>query len=150
MAYKGKYFHDNDHPMKGVHISMLACVIPGFGVSVYFKLGGIDKKTYKLFIDNNAMFIRDFIGDEQTEIYFINDNATIHKLMEESKDEEQYTMIFTIPYSPQTNGPVENFFGTTKSKFIRLGYVAQGNQANILNEVKERIINILKELRQCH
>ena len=65
--------------------------------------------------------------------------------MEKSIDNEQYAMIYTIPYSPQTNGPVENFFGTTKSKFVKLGYVAHGDQEEILNEVRELVITILKQ-----
>lgn len=144
MSYKGMHMHAKKN-IKGVHISFVACVIPCFGVSLKFTLGGVKKGMYNEFIKNNSQYIRDYIGCEKTEVFFINDNASIHKELEK-EEKSPFSMIFTIPYSPQTNAPAENFFGIIKSEYDKLGidFNANTDPRTVLLEVQNIIKNIVK------
>ena len=128
--------------MKGVHISILACVIPGFGASFKLAIGSIKHKEYNEFLEQNAVVIRTIIGCETTKLFFIMDNAQIHKV---KCERPSFNTIFTIPYSPQTNGPAENFFGSVKG-FITPNIDSMPKEQDmILNWVESQVVDFIQK-----
>ena len=68
------------------------------------------------------------------------DNASIHKTETNADDHPSYNTIFTIPYSPQTNEPAENFFGASKSYLQDIWHETIGMKpADVLFWVKKQI-----------
>ena len=97
-------------------ISNIACVIPGFGVIYKWYNGGVNSKIYAKFIRDAAYIVRNKLCNEQTQIVFVNDNASIHKtkLVIQTAIKCKVNIAYTVPYSPQTNIPVENYFAQMK------------------------------------
>lgn len=94
------------------NISNLACVIPGFGVIYRWYNRGVHGEDYAKFIRDASFIIRNKICNEQTQIIFVNDNATIHKTenVKEMAARCKINLLYTVPYSPQMNLPAENYF----------------------------------------
>ena len=54
-------------------------------------------------------------------------------------------MIFTVPYSPPTNGPFENFFGIVKFEYDVRGITIDGDPEEVLFRVQEVIKSFIKD-----
>ena len=118
VAFKNLILHSNKQ-IQCEHISLLACIVPGFGIFMQFVEKSIKADIYESFMKAVSKACREYICNPNTHLIFVNDNATIHKAKNMTGIDEKYNfdLIFTIPYSPHTNGPIENFFGFTKKKY---------------------------------
>ena len=65
--------------MKELHISLLVCVVPSFGIFIQFFSQCVKSIAYGNFLMRIAEVCRENICHEDTDIVFINDNAMIHK-----------------------------------------------------------------------
>ena len=94
------------------NISNIACIIPGFGVIYRWFRNSVRGQEYAKFIRDITYIIRNKICNEQTQIVYVNDNATIHKTKQvrEMASKCKINLIYTVPYSPQTNLPAENYY----------------------------------------
>ena len=103
-------------PGQSKNISVLACVIPHFGVINRFYSDAIKSDDYVQFLREVAYIVRRYICNQKTQIIVINDNASIHltKKVENIAEKYNLNLFYTVPYSPQTNLVVENFFSQMK------------------------------------
>ncbi|KAK8840150.1 hypothetical protein M9Y10_031089 [Tritrichomonas musculus] len=71
---------------------------------------------YAQFIREAACIIRTKICKSDNQIVIINDNASIHKTQNvfDVVEENKINFFFTVPYSPQSNLPAENYFSRMK------------------------------------
>ena len=147
LAFKKFILHTNKQ-MKCEHISMLACIVPGFGVFVKFVKNSVTADIYENFLKIVAKECRENICNCKTHLLFINDNAAIHKAgtMRNIEDKCHFDLIFTIPYSPHLNAPIENFFGFTKKNYANQVKVddAESNSDSTLAKLTKEISTILK------
>ena len=96
--------------------TIIVAIIPGFGnISRWFE-GPVTNSEYATFIQEVSYIIRTKICTADNQIVFINDNASIHKVQEVRKVamDNNLNFFYTVPYSPQTNLPAENFFAQMK------------------------------------
>ena len=82
--------------------------------------GPVTHKEYSVFLREAAYIIRTKICKKDNQLVFINDNAGIHKdkSVFETVEENGINLFFTVPYSPQTNLPAENYFSRMKSALL--------------------------------
>ena len=99
-------------------LSILACVIPVFGVISRWFDGSIKGKDYATFIREVADLIRRAICTGSCKLCLIHDNCSIHKTSEvrEAITEIKLNEFPTVPYSPQLNEVVEAYFGFQKKE----------------------------------
>ena len=97
-------------------LSVLSCVIPSFGVLNRWFSSSVKSDDYSTFIGECAHVIRRFIGNQETQLVFINDNASIHltKKVQHTAKFWKINLFYTIPYSPQLNLVAENYFSQQK------------------------------------
>ena len=111
--------------------TILTAVVPGYGnFSRWFK-GPVTHKEYSQFIREAAFIIRTKICKKDNQIFIINDNAGIHKekCVLDVADENKVNLFFTVPYSPQTNLPAENYFSRMKSACIFEHFIVSDDEA---------------------
>ena len=70
---------------------------------------------------------------KDNQIVIINDNASIHKdqCVMDIVNENKINFFFTVPYSPQTNLPVENYFGRMKQACIFDHFIFHFNEKDL-------------------
>lgn len=96
--------------------TILTAIVPGFGnISRWFQ-GSVTHVEYAQFIREAAYIIRTKICKNDNQIVIINDNASIHKTQNvfDVVEENKINFFFTVPYSPQSNLPAENYFSRMK------------------------------------
>lgn len=104
-------------------ISVVAAVIPGFGVIYQWSDGkSIKNNQYQKFLREVVNVIRRFIGTGKTKIVLIHDNASIHwtnNVLNVIND-EKIELLPTVPYSPQINYLAECYFAITKASLANI------------------------------
>ena len=148
MSYRGTNLAQFE-PSKHRHVSIIAAVVPGFGVSLYLAYGSIKQMSYKIFIKQVNNKLRTSVCESETNVIFINDNATIHKITDSKKDDinEKTDLLFTIPYSPQTNAGAENLFSFIKGKMELLDsnkFIGLDDN-KLISELKKELLKILND-----
>ena len=99
-------------PTYGKNISNLACIIPNFGVMYRWYSRAVKSDDYQTFLRDIPYIIRNKLGNEEMQLIVVNDNATIHKTdgVRDTAKLCKINLAYTVPYSPQTNFPAENYF----------------------------------------
>ena len=96
-------------PLSKCIVSVIALVIPGFGVIYNFQDRSVYDDCFLSFIKRSITFLRKFICNKECEIVFIEDNCKIHQ--SEKVENEIINMniaiISTVQYSPSLNGVAE-------------------------------------------
>ena len=96
--------------------TVLSAIIPSYGTVNKWYKGSVTSKEFSRFIRELSFIVRSKICTQKTQIIIIADNASIHKT-EEVRDmftKCKITCFYTVPYSPQTNIPAENYFSRMK------------------------------------
>ena len=99
-------------------LSILSCVVPGFGVISRWFQGSVKGDDYAVFVSEVTDLIRRVVCSGSNKICLIHDNCRIHKTervlktIQEMKLEE----FPTVPYSPHLNEVVEGYFGFQKKE----------------------------------
>ena len=111
-------------------MSVLACIVPGFGTIVRFYNKAVNAHFYAEFLKDVVFILRTKICSKTTQIIVINDNCKIHKkkIVYDNAKEYDINLFFTVPYSPHLNILAENFFG--QMKFLTL-YNKSINDTNL-------------------
>ena len=99
-------------------LSILSCVVPGFGVISKWFDESVKGSDYAQFIREVTDLIRRVICTGSYKICLIHDNCKIHKTNETLNAIQQMnlTELPTVPYSPQLNDVVESYFGFQKKE----------------------------------
>lgn len=107
-------------PLSHCKISVLSCVLPGYGVLYKFFSSAVHGSDYACFLKDITQFIRTYICSSNMQILFIEDNCKIHctEEVEDIINKLKIALIPTVPYSPALNGVVEGYFG-----FIKLAHL---------------------------
>ena len=107
-------------PLSKVHVTIVAIVIPCYGVLYKFIENACTGDEYALFLKEALLFIRKYICNKDTEIVIIEDNCPIHSTdkVEQTIQELKIALLPIVPYSPCLNECVEGYFGLSKSKNI--------------------------------
>ena len=97
-------------------LSVLTCIVPGFGTITRYYSKAVNTDHYASFLREIAYIIRSKIITAKIQLVVIHDNAKIHKTktVYEAAKLSNINLLFTVPYSPQCNILVENFFGRMK------------------------------------
>ena len=93
-------------------LSLLTAVIPGYGEICRFYDGSVNSDAYFAFIRETSNIISTHIGNGSQTLLFIQDNAHIH--CPKNAMGPEICLLNTVPYSPELNFVVENYFGSTK------------------------------------
>lgn len=103
-------------PLSNCKVSVLACVLPGYGVLYKFFDSAVYGVNYSYFLNDITNFIRVHICSSNTQIVFIEDNCRIHctEEVENTIKKLKIAVIPTVPYSPALNEVVEGYFGYIK------------------------------------
>lgn len=104
-------------PLSKVKVTIVAMVIPCFGVVYKFIDNSCDGTKYANFLRDATVFLRKYICNKDTEIVYIEDNCPIHGTdeVEEEIINLKIAVIPTVPFSPCLNEVVEGYFGLVKS-----------------------------------
>ena len=97
-------------------LTLLTAVIPGYGtVSRWFN-GSLINQLYSSFIIELESIIRTTIGSGTEHIVIIQDNCHVHAALDVTNalKNSNVLLLNNIPYSPETNFVVENYFGRCK------------------------------------
>ena len=96
--------------------TVMSAIIPGYGTMNKWFEGSVTGASYAKFIRELSFVVRSKICNKETQILLIADNASIHKIdsVREMCKSCQINAFFTVPYSPQTNLPAENYFSQMK------------------------------------
>ena len=99
-------------------LSILSCVIPGFGVISRWFSRNITGKDYAIFVREVSDLVRRAICNGSSKLCLIHDNCNIHRTEDVQKaiSECKLNEIPTVPYSPQLNEVVEAYFGFQKKE----------------------------------
>ena len=148
MGYKGTNLAQFE-PAKHRHVSIIAAVVPSFGIAINLVYGSINQMKYKIFMKMLSDKLRKSVCESETNIIFINDNATIHKITDTKKDNmnEKTDLLFTIAYSPQTNAGVENLFSFIKGKIELLDstkFIGM-DENTLISKLKKELLKIISE-----
>ena len=97
-------------------ISLLAAIIPGYGTICKWFKNGVLNDSYSTFLVELSYIIKTHILSENNTVIFIMDNCKIHKTKDVQKSMKAtgFLYLYTIPYSPHLNLPVESYFGNCK------------------------------------
>ena len=97
-------------------LSLLVAIIPGYGEICRFFDGNVNGESYYSFLKESTNIIKTHIGNGTQTVIYVQDNAHIHicKLFEEFNNKDA-CLLNTVPYSPELNFVVENYFGYTKA-----------------------------------
>ena len=109
-------------PLSDCKISVLSCVVPGFGVLYKFFNSSVCGSDYSAFLRDITRFFRIYICSSNAQIVLIEDNCRIHctQEVEDMITNLKICVIPTVPYSPALNGVVEGYFGFVKFKHVEL------------------------------
>lgn len=129
-------------PLNKVKMTIIALVLPGFGVLYNFYNNSANSNRYSSFLKSAVAFLRRYVCNKKTEIVFIEDNCPIHCTAEIEKtiDDLNIALIPTVPYSPSLNGVVEGYFG-----FVKLHNIftkGQCGEVEVKNEIMDNWIGI--------
>lgn len=107
-------------PLSKIQMTIIAIVIPCYGVLFKFIEGACNGKEYAQFLREVMYFIRKYICNKDTEIIIIEDNCPLHSTedVDDLIDEMKIALLPIVPYSPCLNECVEGYFGLTKTKNI--------------------------------
>lgn len=107
-------------PLSNTKVSVLACVIPGFGVLYKYYGSSVLGCDYASFFEDVTNFLRKFVCSSNIQIVFIEDNCKIHNTIDVENiiSKLKIAVIPTVPYSPALNGVVEGYFGYVKFKHV--------------------------------
>ena len=96
--------------------TVLSAIIPSYGTISKWFTSSITSAEYTKFIREVSYVMRTKICTKEYQIIAIQDNAKIHKSEEvrNMANKCSINLFFTVPYSPQTNLPAENYFGQLK------------------------------------
>ena len=124
-------------PLDKIKMTIIASVLPGFGVLYKFYSRSVNSDNYSEFLKSAVDFIRRYICNKDTEIIFIEDNCPIHctHTVEETIEDLKIALIPTVAYSPALNGVAEGYFGFIKNNNI----LTKGETGEV--EVKNEIMN---------
>lgn len=130
-------------PLSNCKVSVLSCVLPGYGVLYKFFNSAVHGSDYACFLNDITQFVRIHICSSNTQIVMIEDNCKIHctEEVENVINKLEIAVIPTVPYSPALNGVVEGYFG-----YVKLGHCEfySFNERPIYDEIaiKETWTNI--------
>ena len=121
-------------------LSILSCVVPGFGVISKWFRGSVKGKDYALFIREVTDLIRRAVCSGSSKLCLIHDNCRIHKNSETqiAIQEMRLTELPTVPYSPHLNEVVEAYFGFQKTEMANFETNALFLDDSLEQEIKER------------
>ena len=105
-----------------VKCSVIALVLPAFGVLYKFIDGAVDNIKYGEFLTESVRFIRRYLCNNETELVFIEDNCPIHNTInvENIINDLKIALLPIVQYSPSLNEVVEGYFGFIKAHNVRL------------------------------
>lgn len=108
-----------NNPLSNCKVSVLSCVLPGYGVLYKFFNSAVHGSDYACFLNDITQFVRIHICSSNTQIVMIEDNCKIHctEEVENVINKLEIAVIPTVPYSPALNGVVEGYFG-----YVKLGH----------------------------
>lgn len=107
-------------PLSNCVISVLACVVPAFGVLYKFFPSAVHGNDYATFLDDIINFFRIYVCSSNAQIVLIEDNCKIHctQEVENTISKLNVALIPTVQYSPALNGVAEGYFGYVKLRHI--------------------------------
>lgn len=107
-------------PLDKVTETVVAMVIPCYGVLYKFVNKSCKGDDYAEFIQEATYFIRKYICNCTTEIVVFEDNCPIHSTdeVEDMIHEMKIAVLPTVPYSPCLNEVAEGYFGLIKTNNI--------------------------------
>lgn len=123
-------------PLSKIKCSVIALVIPAFGVFFKFAEGAVDNLQYSEFLKESVHVIRQYLCNNKTEIVFIEDNCPVHntQCVEDTIEALKIALLPIVQYSPSLNEVVEGYFGFIKSHNICLTDEAPAK--TVLNDIK--------------
>ncbi|KAH0793646.1 hypothetical protein GPJ56_002437 [Histomonas meleagridis] len=121
-------------------LSILSCVIPGFGVISRWFRGSINGNDYAVFIREVTDLIRRAVCSGSNKNCIIHDNCKIHKTSETQRaiKDMKINEIPTVPYSHHLNEVVEAYFGFQKTEMANFDSTALIFDDTLENEIKKR------------
>lgn len=118
--YKARGFYSVipivNKPLNAKKMSILVAVIPGFGTIYKWFNKSVKGYQYATFLREVSYICRSILCNPSTQIVIIQDNCSIHKTLDvlQEANKCKLNMFYTIPYSPQLNLLVENYFAQLK------------------------------------
>ncbi|OHT13618.1 hypothetical protein TRFO_43303 [Tritrichomonas foetus] len=127
-------------PLSKAKVSILALVIPCFGVIYKYIEKSVLGDHYSDFLKECTDFLRRFIVDNTTEIVIIEDNCQIHKTseVENTISTLQICVLPIVPYSPALNSVVEGYFGIMKGNQINSSYQEQHEKHLFVYQIEKQ------------
>ncbi len=124
-------------PLTKVKCSIIALVLPGFGVLFEFINDAVNNLEYCKFLVEAVRFMRRYVCNNRAEIVIIEDNCPIHSTpkVEETIEKLKIALLPIVQYSPSLNELVEAYFGFMKSNVIQLTNETANEAA--LDDIKE-------------
>lgn len=132
-------------PLDKIKMTIIALVLPGFGVLYKFYSKSVNSNNYSDFLKSAVGFIRRYICNKDTEIIFFEDNCPIHctHTVEETIEDLKIALIPTVSYSPALNGVAEGYFGFIK--FNNILTKGETGEVEVKNEIMNNWENISNE-----
>lgn len=114
-------------PLINTKLSIVALVVPGFGVLYQFREQSIDNEFYADFLNSCYDFLVRYVCSPSVSLVFIEDNCKIHNTPAVTHviKENDIALLPIVPYSPALNGVVEGYFG-----FQKMNHINEFNEQN--------------------
>lgn len=109
-----------NNPLSKVKMTVIAMIIPSFGVLYKFIDNACTGLQYAQFLREAVHFIRRYICNSVADIIIIEDNCPMHCTKEVEKEVAalDIALLPIVQYSPSLNGPIENYYGLVKTNNI--------------------------------
>ena len=101
-----------------------------------------DQTKFKQFLYEITTVIRTYISDSQ--LVIIADNCGIHKsdVVRAEAKRLKINLFYTVPYSPQLNFPVENFFAILKASLPTIELKVNYSQRTIIQTIVSKCMEV--------